>query len=128
MALLLDTHALIWWYNEASFLSERATAAIRASDQPVYVSAVSAWEIATKHRLGKLPEVEYLVRNFFAELEKEGFFDLPVTTAHGLLAGQLGGDHKDPFDRMLIAQAQIEHLTLVSNEAAFDRFGIVRLW
>jgi PIN domain nuclease of toxin-antitoxin system len=84
--------------------------------------------MATKYRLRKLDVAPNLIVDFRSELATAGFTELDVNVAHGLLAGQFEDDHKDPFDRMLIAQAQIERLTLVSNEAAFDRFGIQRLW
>ncbi len=85
-------------------------------------------EIATKNRLGKLPEADMLAADFEAEIEAEGFQGLPITLAHGRLAGSLSIPHKDPFDRLLIAQALTEGMTLVSNEQAFDAFGVTRLW
>jgi PIN domain nuclease of toxin-antitoxin system len=92
------------------------------------VSAASAWEIAIKVRLGKLPSAEDLLSDFQGQLEREGFQPLPVTVGHGIRGGLLPGPHKDPFDRMLIAQAQAEHLPIVSNEKAFDAYGVRRLW
>lgn len=82
----------------------------------------------TKHRLGKLPGVARIARNVASAIADEAFHELPVTVAHGQLAGSLPGPHKDPFDRMLIAQALLDDLTLVSNEALFDRYGVTRLW
>ena len=92
------------------------------------VSAVSAWEIATKHRLGKLPEADALAGNMRAAIAGQGFEELPISVADAERAGRLAGDHRDPFDRMLVAQALAHDLVLVSNEDVFDRFGVHRLW
>jgi PIN domain nuclease of toxin-antitoxin system len=126
--LLLDTHALLWWLSADAQLSGPATRAIGDDESAVYVSAASAWEIATKARLGKLPGVESLAQNFQAEIKQHGFLPLSITVEHGQRAGNLPGPHKDPFDRMLIAQAQAENLILVSNEDVFDQYGVTRLW
>jgi PIN domain nuclease of toxin-antitoxin system len=92
------------------------------------VSAASAWEIATKVRLGKLPTAADLASDFSGQIEREGFQLLPISADHGIRAGLLPGPHKDPFDRMLIAQAQAENIAIVSNEAVFESYGINRLW
>jgi PIN domain nuclease of toxin-antitoxin system len=92
------------------------------------VSAASAWEIATKVRLGKLPTAVDLAADFQEQMEREGFQMLSVSVEHGLRGGLLPGPHRDPFDRMLIAQAQAEHLPIVSNETAFDSYGVRRVW
>lgn len=92
------------------------------------MSAASAWEICTKHRLGKLPEAAAIASQFEAVIAVQGFQSLPVTVRHGQLAGNLRGLHKDPFDRMLIAQAIEDNLLVVSNEERFDAFGVARLW
>lgn len=126
--LLLDTHALLWWLSADAQLSRRATGAIGDDDSAVYVSAASAWEIATRARLGKLPGAETLAQDFEAKIKQHGFLPLSITVEHGQRAGNLPGPHKDPFDRMLIAQAQAENLILVSNEGVFDQYGITRLW
>lgn len=126
MRLLLDTHALIWWVEDSPRLSEAARAAIAGNE--VLVSAASAWEVTTKFRLGKLPSAERMARAFAAEVAAEGFLPLPVTLDHAALAGTLDFAHKDPFDRLLIAQARIERLPLVSNETPFDGFGVERIW
>jgi len=94
----------------------------------VFVSAVSAMEIATKHRLGKLPEAAVLATRFEAEIEALGFDAMPISLTHARVAGALAIPHKDPFDRLLIAQALVEGITLVSNESVFDSFGVSRLW
>lgn len=128
MRLLLDTHALLWWMVEPRRLGPAARAAIGDEDNAVLVSAVSAMEVATKFRLGKLPQGGRLALGFAEEVATEGFEELPITIAHAARAGSLPFPHRDPFDRLLIAQAQIESLSLVSNEALFDRFGVTRIW
>lgn len=126
--LLLDTHALIWW----SFQLERLTVATReAIENPeniVFVSAVSAMEIATKVRLGKLEIARPLATGFVRQMTERGLVPLDLTADHGERAGGLAIPHQDPFDRLLIAQAQIEGLRMVSNEVRFDTYGVLRLW
>ncbi len=92
------------------------------------VSAATAWEIATKVRLGKLQGAADLVADFVGYLAHEQFETLPVTVEHAIRAGLLPGPHKDPFDRMLIAQAQAENIPIISNDAAFDNYHVRRLW
>lgn len=128
MRLLLDTHALLWWFLGDLSLSPAARQAIDLPESDVYVSAASAWEIATKFRLGKLPIPAAVAIDLEEMVQAEGFRPLPVTFRHGHLAGILAIQHKDPFDRMLIAQAIGEKLTLISNEQLFDGFGVTRLW
>jgi PIN domain nuclease of toxin-antitoxin system len=128
MRLLLDTHTLIWWLATHPNLSVVARDAIADDTNEVHVSAVSAWEIATKHRIGKLPGVGFLVSDMAGVMADQGFLGLPVSVQHGLKAGDLPGPHRDPFDRMLIAQAMAENLVLLSNETIFDRYGVKRLW
>ena len=128
MKLLLDTHALLWWSAGSPQLGLSARKAIQDDENEVFVSAVSAMEIATKHRLGKLDGARLWAENFEAELVAEGFAALAVDIRHGRLAGSLQIAHKDPFDRLLIAQATFEGMVLVSNEALFDSFGVSRLW
>jgi PIN domain nuclease of toxin-antitoxin system len=94
----------------------------------VVVSAASAWEIATEVRLGRLPTASDLVSDFGGQMEREGFRLLGIAADHGVRGGLLPGPHKDPFDRMLIAQAQAENLPIVSNEKAFDAYGVRRIW
>lgn len=128
MRLLLDTHAFLWWLAGDEALSEAARGAITPKRNAVFVSAASAWEIATKYRLGKLPGAAAIVADMDASIEDQSFTALPVTVRHGQLAGTLPGPHRDPFDRMLIAQAIIEGLAIVSTEESFDGYGITRLW
>lgn len=128
MRLLLDTHALLWWLAGDRQLSPTARWAIEDEDNPVFVSAASAWEVATKHRLGKLPTVGPLARDFAGEIGRQGFLELPISLEDGQRAGSLTGEHKDPFDRMLIAQSKVYNLALISSEEVFDSFGVIRLW
>jgi len=101
---------------------------IGRADSEIYVSAASAWEIATKYRIGKLPIAASLVGKLAQILARQNFRELSVTLAHGELAGSLPGVHRDPFDRLIVAQALAEGLTLVSNESLLDGFGVARLW
>lgn len=128
MRLLLDTHALLWWYSDDPALPESCRTLITRPDSSIFVSAVSAWEIATKFRLGKLSSASELVQDFAGYLDREKFRTLPVSQEHGVRAGMLPGPHRDPFDRMLIAQAEMEKLFIVSNEKIFDRYGVRRVW
>jgi PIN domain nuclease of toxin-antitoxin system len=126
--LLLDTHAFLWWLAGDKALPLLARAAIADEANDVFVSAVTAWEITTKHRLGKLPGATLAAADVGACVADQGFIELPIRFAHGQAAGTLPGPHRDPFDRMLIAQAALEHLVLVSNEINFDAYGVKRLW
>ena len=126
--LLLDTHALLWWYSDDPALPKSCRKLIAQSDSSVFVSAVSAWEISTKFRRGRLSSASELVQDFGGYLDQENFLSLPVSYDHGIRAGMLPGPHQDPFDRMLIAQAEIEKLFIVSNEKIFDHYGIRRVW
>lgn len=128
MRLLLDTHALIWWLAGDRTLPDRAIKAIDDAANEVIVSAVSAFEVSTKYRLGKLPEAADLAQDFEAARERQGFKPLSISIVHAARAGALAGIHKDPFDRLLVAQALTENLILVSNEVLFDQFGVSRLW
>ena len=128
MRVLLDTHALLWWLSGDAALPPHARTVIGDPDNEVFVSAASAWEIATKHRLGKLPGAGPLAVDFAREVEAQGFLPLPITLAHGQDAGALSLLNRDPFDRMLVAQALAERMVLVSNESAFDAAGVVRVW
>ena len=128
MRLLLDTHTLIWWLTEDSSLPTSARRLIASRNHDVFVSAVSAWEIATKVRLGRLDTAADLARDFSAYLAQERFESLSISIEHGIRAGSLPGSHKDPFDRMLVAQAQMENLAIVSNDAELDSYGVSRVW
>ncbi len=127
MIALLDTHALMWWVWDDPRLSGAASRAIREAES-VYVSSVSAIEIAIKHRIGKLPNATPLVERFSNVMVSENFLELPVNWREANLAGRMEGEHRDPFDRLLIAQGLLNNLALVSNERLFDVFGVARIW
>lgn len=128
MRYLLDTHALVWWLLNSADLSQSARLALSDGDNEVMVSAVSAFELTTKHRLGKWPEVGPISTYFVKYVTAERFTLLSVKTSHALYAGQLVAEHKDPFDRLLAAQSKLEGLSLVSADKAFDGLGVERLW
>lgn len=128
MRLLLDTHALLWWAKGMPHLSATAREAIQNDANEVYVSAASAWEITTKHRLGKLPQAGSLVVDFAMAIDRLGFLPLDITVSHAQDAGQLASSHRDPFDRLLAAQALAERMAFVSLERVFDELGVTRLW
>jgi PIN domain nuclease of toxin-antitoxin system len=128
LRVLLDTHTLIWWMTTDPHLSRTARALIEEKHNVSLVSAVSAWEIATKVRLGRLPAAANLIQDFVADLTRERIDILAVTADHAIRAGLLPGPQKDPFDRMLIAQALAENIPIVSNDRALDGYGVRRLW
>jgi PIN domain nuclease of toxin-antitoxin system len=128
LRLLLDTHALLWALKGSPRLSTRARSVVDDAAYEKVVSAASAFEITTKHRIGKLPEAEALSSDFQTALAPFGFAFLPITVAHAASAGALSFAHGDPFDRLLIAQSLSENIPLVSNEKLFDCFGVERLW
>ena len=128
MRLLLDTHALVWWLEGSARLSVSARRAIADPSNEKLVSAASAWEITTKHRLGRLPGADEFAGEIPWAIADEGFEELPVTVDDGARAGALPGPHSDPFDRMLIAQALSRNLTVVSIDERFDEYGVRRLW
>lgn len=118
--LLLDTHALLWWIATPERLSERTHEAISDLNNDVFVSAVRGWEIALKANLGKLQAPD----NLAVVVERERFTPLAVTFSHGVQAGSLPLHHRDPFDRLLIAQAQTEGLLPVTRDARIRRYGL----
>jgi PIN domain nuclease of toxin-antitoxin system len=126
--LLLDTHALLWWLAGDKSLSVTARSAISDSANEIFVSAASAWEIRTKFRLGKLPGAALVAADIAGYVADQGFLELVIRLVHGQVAGALPGPHRDPFDRMLVAQAVTDNLVLISNENAFDAYGVKRLW
>jgi PIN domain nuclease of toxin-antitoxin system len=127
-ALLLDTHALLWWLAQPDRLSPAAHGAIADPDNRVHVSAASGWEIATKVRLGRLPAASELLNDLPQLLAAQGFELLPISLVHGLHAGGYPMAHRDPFDRLLAAQAELGRLTLVSLDPALKAFPCRLLW
>ena len=128
MRVLLDTHALLWALLEPSALSERARVLVKDRNNEVLVSAATAWEIATKFRLGKLPEASEVANNYLEVTKTFGAQHLPITPLHSLTAGGFRSDHRDPFDRMIAAQALHENLAVVSADAALRSFPITVVW
>ena len=128
MRLLLDTHAFIWWLAGSERLPQSACRAIVDEANEKLVSAASAWEITTKHRLGRLPNAEAVASDVKGVIARQDFDELPIIVEDAARAGALPGPHRDPFDRLLIAQALLGNLVLVSNETLFDRYGVRRLW
>lgn len=128
MKLLVDTHALLWWAFDAKDLSRRARALLADRDNAIYVSAATAWEIATKHRLGRLPEVAVLVADMPGWFARAGLAELPITTAHAQRAGALLAPHRDPFDRMIAAQSLLEDLPVLGRDEALLDFGVRLVW
>lgn len=120
MKVLLDTHVVLWWLAADPALPARARDVIADPDTVVVVSAATAWEIAIKRAMGRLEAPDDLV----GALRDNAFESLPITVEHGLAAGALPGHHADPFDRMLIAQAQVETLTLVTVDRRFSDYAV----
>jgi PIN domain nuclease of toxin-antitoxin system len=128
LRFLLDTHALLWLFTDDRSLSDQAFGVISDPTTRILVSAVSAWEIATKFRLGKLPMGQDLVQDFRGYLDHVGLYEYPLSVEHGISAGSLPGVHKDPFDRMLAAQCQAESIPIISDDRVFDLYGVRRVW
>ncbi len=127
MNVLLDTHVLFWWFSDASKLSKRVIAIIGEPDNTVLVSAATAWELAIKTNLGKIDALP-LVVELGRFVEQEGFMELPIGIEQAARAGLLPAHHRDPFDRLLVAQAQSLHVPLLSADQVMDRYDIKRLW
>ncbi len=128
MRALLDTHALLWWLADSERLSVPARRTIADESNEILVSAASAWEIATKFRLGRLEASGAVALDIAGAVASQGFEELTISVADAERAGRLPGPHRDPFDRMLIAQALSRDLAIVSIDTAFDRYGVNRHW
>lgn len=118
--LLLDTHALLWWLGDVPMLTGNARAAIADPGNDVFVSAVTGWEVAAKRARGRITAPD----NLAAVIREEGFLDLPLTFHHAEHAGRLPMHHRDPIDRMLIAQAQAEGLIIVTRDRTIPLYGV----
>ncbi len=127
METLLDTHALVWWFEGAPTLSGQAHKILTNADNLIYVSAVVGWELAIKVNLGKFLYPE-LVRDLTDLLQQQGWVELPITIEHASRAGLLPLHHRDPFDRMLAAQAQSLKMPILSADRALDEYDVRRLW
>ena len=117
---LIDTHILLWWIFNDSKLNAECQDIIRNPDNRILVSSVSAWEIATKYRIGKLPEAKQIVEEYSQILHQAKFIELAISAAHALRAGSLPIAHRDPFDRMIMAQAELEKLPVITYDPAFQ--------
>jgi PIN domain nuclease of toxin-antitoxin system len=126
--VLLDTHTLIWAKISPKFLSRQVAKIMADPLNEIFVSAATAWEIATKVRLGKLPGAEGLERNFLEAIEDSGYTLVPIDAESALRAGRLIADHGDPFDRMLAAQSLASDIPILSKDTKLDVFGVRRLW
>lgn len=125
---LLDTHALAWWLMDSKQLPAVAKRLIASPDNTIFVSAVSAYEASQKHHKGLWPDVATLVSAFEDVVAAEGFELLPLTARHAIRAGAYGREHRDPFDRMLAAQAVEEGLVLVTGDSALEGMGAEVVW
>lgn len=128
MKVLLDTHTLLWAALAPGFLSRKASRVINDEVNTILVSAASAWEIATKVRLGKLPGAEKFEKEFLEQTELAGYTLLPIDTAHALCAGRFTSAHRDPFNRILAAQALADDIPILSKDSKLDTFNIRRIW
>jgi PIN domain nuclease of toxin-antitoxin system len=125
--VLIDTQVLFWWYNEPARLSRSALSILEEGSNVLLVSAATAWELAIKVTLGKLDALS-LVIDLVGFLQEEGFMDLPITIQHATRAGLLPLHHRDPFDRLLVAQAQDLGIPIISSDRLLDRYDVKRLW
>ena len=123
MRLLLDTHVLLWWLADDAGLNPNARSLISSAESTVFVSAVSAWEISIKQALGKLEAPDDLE----AQLLRHHFSPLAISIGHALAAGALPRHHEDPFDRLLVAQAKLEGLTVATRDPRFEPYGVPTL-
>ena len=127
MTVLLDTHSLKWWLDDPTQLSESAKNAIENRSNSIMISAVVPWELAIKTSIGKL-RVHGLLASWPTRIAAEGFLEIPVESAHAIRAGLLPRHHKDPFDRLLVAQAQATGWPIISADPVFDHYGVRRIW
>lgn len=128
MRVLLDSHALLWWLFDDPSLPESARRIVRNPENEIFVSSASGWEISTKYRLGKLAEAEEAVRNLPELLRQARMETLSITLEHAMAAGALPGPHRDPFDRMLIAQSRLEKMPVVTSDPIFKKYRVRILW
>jgi PIN domain nuclease of toxin-antitoxin system len=125
---LLDSHVLLWWWFDPDRLSAAVHALIADPETPVLVSAATVWELSLKHHQGKLPELAQAIDDLPGLLQADGFEPLPIALAHGLRAGAYSQPHRDPFDRMLAAQAELERLVLLTADQQLCTFPCRTLW
>lgn len=128
MKLLLDTHTLVWWLSDDDQLSDRARDCVSDPQNQIFVSAASAYEVSLKHSMGRFPEAQVLSRNWANIIHSAGFDLIDISSAHGLRAGLLPRHHGDPFDRLLIATAVEETMSLVSKDHAIAQYDVPMIW
>ena len=128
MRLLLDTHALLWWLTDDPNLSNPVREILSDSENEVFVSAASAWEIATKQRIGKLKSLKSPSERLPELIIRNGFQTLQIDIFHSIRAGSYDVAHRDPFDRMLAAQCELEAMPLATLDSAFEAFDIKTIW
>ena len=128
MNYLLDTHAFLWWLFDDPKLSSKSRSIIRDPKNTISISSASAWEIATKYRLGKLPEAGEVAADISRWIQKACFVSMPISIEHAQLAGNWQVNHRDPFDRMLAAQSKLENTPLITVDKAFELFKIKKIW
>lgn len=127
-AYLLDTHAVLWWWSDPAKLGRAGLAVLRGRSEPINVSAASAFEISNKFRSGKLPGIGDPQTNFSRLMIANRFFSLPVAETHAMRAGLLEGEHRDPFDRLIAAQALCEDMIVISRDPQIAAFGCAVIW
>ncbi len=125
---LLDSHVLLWWWFEPERLSQTVQPLLADPATTVLVSAASVWELSLKHHQGKLPELQQAIGDLPGLLQADGFQPLPIALAHGLRAGAYIQAHRDPFDRMLAAQAELERLVLLTADPQLSSFPCRTFW
>ncbi len=128
MKYLLDTHALVWWLYDVPRLSPTASRILKDTENQILVSAVSAYEVANKFRIGKWAEIAALAISFDEIIGSQGFTVLPVSSPHASQAGLLNSGHRDPFDRLIAAQAISQRVPVLSVDAAIKALGAERVW
>ena len=128
MKLLLDTHVYAWWATGDRRLSRAARAGLETADAELLISSVVAWELANKLRIGKWPAAEAILGDLTSAVAAKRLTPLPITLAHARRAGLIPSDHRDPFDRLLAAQAEIEDAALVTADPAFGQLGVEVVW
>jgi len=126
--LLLDTHAFVWWLLDDRRLSSAVRSAIEDADAEVFVSVITGFELATKVRLGKFEAAREIAERYEEMIEVARFSPLPISQRHALVAGRMAGEHRDPFDRILAAQAQVEDLFLATIDPEFRHFASKTIW
>ncbi|AEJ20145.1 type II toxin-antitoxin system VapC family toxin [Gracilinema caldarium] len=128
MTYLLDTCTLLWWWSDPGRLSPRVLSLIKDRENPCLVSVASAWEVATKYRIGKYPQGFLVITDWEQRVWEDGFIEFPISWSHALKAGSLPGEHRDPFDRMIAAQAIISNISVLTCDSAIAGLGAMTVW